>query len=82
MRTTVHSSVKETPFERLYGRKPRKEIHKYLIVSSEKQCKVSAKPEALQVYSFTNGNGQYNPQVLKAPTKLKEDLNNKSHTHF
>ena len=27
MRMTVHSSIKETPFERHYGRKPRKEIH-------------------------------------------------------
>ena len=33
MRTTVHSSIKETPFERHYGRKPRTEIHNYLNVS-------------------------------------------------
>ena len=33
MRTTVQSSIKETPFERHYSRKPRTEIHNYLIVS-------------------------------------------------
>ena len=36
MRTTVHSSIKKTPFERHYGRKPRLEIHKYLNVSPNK----------------------------------------------
>ena len=31
--TTVQSSIKETPFERHYGRKPRTEIHNYLNIS-------------------------------------------------
>ena len=57
MRTTVHCSIKETPFERHYGRKPRTEIHNYLNVSPNKIYSVSATPETLQVYCFTNGIG-------------------------
>ena len=49
MRMTIHSSIKETPFERHYGRKPRTEIHNYLNVSPNKQYNVSARPETLQV---------------------------------
>ena len=77
MRTTVHSSIKETPFERHYGRKPRTEIHNYLIISPNKHYNVSARPETLQVYTFTNGNGAYHQLVMKAPRKLKEDVSNK-----
>ena len=76
MRMTVHSSIKETPFERHYGRKPRTEIHNYLNVSPNKQYNVSARPETLQVYSFTNGNGSYHQLVMKTPRKLKEDVSN------
>ena len=77
MRMTVHSSIKETPFERHYGRKPRTEIHNYLNTSPNKQYNVSARPETLQVYSFTNGNGTYDQLVMKTPRKLKEDVSNK-----
>ena len=77
MRTTVHSSIKETPFERHYGRKPRMEIHNYLNISPNKHYNVSARPETLQVYTFTNGNGAYDQLVMKAPRKLKEDVSNK-----
>ena len=63
MRTTVHSSIKKTPFECHYGRKLRTEIHNYLNVSPNKQYNVSARPETLQVYSFTNGNGAYDQLV-------------------
>ena len=77
MRTTVHSSIKETPFERRYGRKPRTEIHNYLNISPNKHYNVSARPETLQVYTFTNGNGAYDQLVMKAPRKLKEDVSNK-----
>ena len=76
-RTTVHSSVKETPFERHYPRKPRTETHNYLNVSPNKQYNVSTKPESLQVYSFINGNGVNDQLVLKAPKKLEEDVSNK-----
>ena len=74
MRTTVHSSIKESPFERHYGRKPRTEIHNYLNMSPNKHYNVSARPETLQVYTFTNGNGAYDQLVMKAPRKLKEDV--------
>ena len=75
-KTTVHSSIKETPFERHYGRKPRTEIHNYLKMSPNKQYNVSARPETLQVYTFTNGKGAYDQLVMKAPRKLKEDVSN------
>ena len=74
---TVHSSIKETPFERHYGRKPRTEIHNFLNVSPDKQYIVSAKPETQRVHSFTNGNGAYDQLVIKAPRKLREDVSNK-----
>ena len=77
MRTTVHSSIKETPFERHYGRKPRTEIHNYLNMSPNKHYNVSSRPETLQVYIFTNWNGAYDQLVMKAPRKLKEDVSNK-----
>ena len=43
MSTTVHSSMKETPFERHYGRKPRTEIHNYLNMSPNEHYMVSAR---------------------------------------
>ena len=77
MRTTAHSCIKETPFERHYGRKPRTELHNYLNISPNKFYTVSEKPETLQVYSFTNKNGQHDQLVMKAPRKLKEGVSNK-----
>ena len=77
MRTTVHSSIKETPFERHYGRKPRTDLHNYLNISPNKHYTVSKKPESLQVYSFTNKNGQHDQLVMNAPRKMKEDVCNK-----
>ena len=74
MRTTVHSSIKETPFERHYGGKPRTQIHNYVNVSPNKQYNVSARPERLRVYSFTNGNGTYDQLIMKTSRKLKEDV--------
>ena len=82
MRTTVHSSIKETPFERHYGRKSRTEIHNYLNISPNKHYNVSARPETLQVYTFTNGNGAYDQLVMKAPRELKEDVSNKFPYYF
>ena len=78
MRKLVQFSIKETPFERHYGRKPPTEFYnKYLTVSPNKHYNVSAKPETLQVYSFTNGNGAYDQLVMKAPRNLKEDISKK-----
>ena len=71
MRTTIHSGMKETPFERHYGRKPRTEITSYLNIPTN----VSARPETLQVYSFNNGDGEYDHLIMKAPRKLKCDVN-------
>ena len=49
MKTTVHFSVEETPFERNYGRKPRTELTNYLNLSPNvKTNAISAKPETLQ----------------------------------
>ena len=73
---TVHSRIKETSFERHYCRKPRTEIHIFLSVSLNKKYNVSTKPETLQVYSFTNGNGAYDELVMKAPRNLKEGVSN------
>ena len=47
IRTTFHSSIKETTFERRYGRKPRTEIHNYLNISPNKRY-VSDEPETIQ----------------------------------
>ena len=78
MRTTVHSSIKETPFERHYGRKPRTELRNYLNLSPNVKTNVdSAKPETLQVYTFSNSEGHHHQLVMKAPPKLKEDVSYK-----
>ena len=76
MRTTVHLSIKETPFERHYGRKPRTEMHNYLNISPNKRY-VLDKPETLQVYPYSNGSGNYDQLVMKTPRKFKEDVGNK-----
>ena len=55
MRTTVLSSIKETPFERHYGRKLRTEIQNYSNVSPNKKYNVSARPETLQVFPLPMG---------------------------
>ena len=77
MRTTVHSTIKETPFERHYGRKPRTEIISYLNLPTDIYEFVSARPETLQVYSFNNVDGEYGQLIMKAPRKLKCDVSNK-----
>ena len=40
MQTTVDFSIKDTPFERHYGRKPRTELHNYLNISPNKHYTV------------------------------------------
>ena len=74
MRTTVHSSVNESPFERHYGRKPRTEIHNYSNIYPNKQNFVSAKSETLKVYIFSNWSGKNDQMVMKALKKLKEGV--------
>ena len=46
-------------------------------MSPNKHYNVSARPETLQVYTFTNGNGAYVQLAMKAPRKLKEVVSNK-----
>ena len=38
---------------------------------------ISAKPETLQVYTFSNSEEHYDQRVMKAPRNLKEDVSNK-----
>ena len=70
-------SIKETPFERHYGRKPRTEITSYLNKPTDINEIVSARPEPLQVYSFNNGDGEHDQLIMKAPRRLKYDVSNK-----
>ena len=76
MRTTIHSKIKESPFERHYGRKPRTELTSYLNLPTDNKEFCSAQPETLQVFSFNNGKGGYNQLIMKTPRKLKCDVSN------
>ena len=77
MRRRVHSSIKETPFERHHGRKPRTESTNYLTLSPNvKTYVISATPETLQVYAFSNNHSHHDQLVMKAPCKLKGDVSN------
>ena len=77
MRTTVHSKIKETPFERHYGRKPRTEVTSFLNLPTNVNKFISAHPETLQVNSFANGKDEYDQLIMKTPRKLKCDVSNK-----
>ena len=76
MRTTIQSKIKESPFERHYGRKPRTELTNYLNLPTDDNEFISAQPETLQVHSFNNGRGGYDQLIMKTPRKLKCDNNN------
>ena len=76
MRTTVHSSINESPFERHHGKYSRTEIPNYLNITPNEQYFVSAKPETLQKYTFSNGSGKNDQLAMKAPRKLREDVSN------
>ena len=76
MRTTIHSKIKESPFERHYGRKPRTELTSYLNLPTDNKEFCSAQPETLQVFSFNNGKGGYDQLIMKTPRKLKCDVSN------
>ena len=76
MRTTIHSKIKESPFERHYGRKPRTELTSYLNLPTDNNEFISAQPETLQVYSFNNGRGGYDQLIMKTPRKLMCDVSN------
>ena len=73
MRTVVHSKIKETPFERHYGRKPRAELTSYLNLPSNV---ISAKPKTFQSYTFGSKCGDYDQLLMKTLRKLKYDVRN------
>ena len=75
MRTTVFSIIKDSLFERHYGRKPRTEIHIYTNISPNRQ-NVSAKSDTPQVYTFFTGSGKNDQLVVKTPRNLKENVSN------
>ena len=76
MRTTVLTKIKETPFERQYGRKPRMELTSYLNLPTDKYKYISAQPEKLQIYSFNNGKGDYDQLIMKTQRRQKCDVSN------
>ena len=72
MLTTVHSKIKETPFERHYGRKPRTELFNFLNVLTDNYKHVSVYPETLQFYSF-NKKRRFDQLIMKTRRRLKCD---------
>ena len=76
MRTTIHSKIKESPFERHNGRKPRTELTSYLPLPTDNIEFISAELETLQVYSFNDGKGGFDQLIMKTPRKLKWDVSN------
>ena len=72
MLTTVHSKIKETPFERHYGRKPRTELFNFSNVLTDNYKHISVYPETLQFYSFNKKRG-YDQLIMKTRRRLKCD---------
>ena len=70
MRTTVHSKLKEKPFERHYGRKPRTESNSDLNLPTNDYKHISAQPETLPVYSFNIRKESYDQLITKMPRRL------------
>ena len=58
-------------------KKAENEITSFLNLPTDINEIVSARPETLQVYSFNNGDGEYDQLIMKAPRKLKCDVSNK-----
>ena len=75
MRPTVHPSYKETPSNDTTREHLETEVTNYLNLSPiAKTIVISAKPETLQVYTFSNSEGHHDQLVMKAPQKLKENV--------
>ena len=64
MTTNVHSSIKETPFERQNGRKPSTELTNFLNLSSKAKSKV--------ISARQNNEGNQDQLVIKAARKLRK----------
>ena len=78
MRKTPHTRLKKSAFELHYGRKPNTEISNLLNLDEiEKLTKrsVSAKPDTLQVYSFSGAGGVSDQLPLK-PKKGEKGVGN------
>ena len=78
MRKTPHTRLKKSAFELHYGRKPNTEISNLLNLDEiEKLTKrsVSAKPDTLQVYSFS-GAGGVSDQLPMKPKKGAKGVSN------
>ena len=78
MRKTPHTRLKKSAFELPYGRKPNTEISNLLNLDEiEKLTKrsVSAKPDTLQVYSFS-GAGSVSNQLPMKPEKSTKGVSN------
>ena len=74
IRKTPHTRLKKSAFELHYGTKPNTEISNLLNLDEiEKLTKrsVSAKPDTLQVYSFSGAGGVSRPATHEAEEKLK-----------
>ena len=82
MRTTVHSKIKETPFERHLGRKPRTEVTSFLNLPTNVNNFISAHLETLQVYSFANGKDEHDQQIMETPRELNATLVISFRTNF
>ena len=82
MRTMGHSKIKETPFERHYGRKTCRELTSYLNLQIDTNDTMPAKPDLLQTSSFASNDGNYDQLVKKTPRSLMCDVRNKLPTKF
>ena len=75
MRKTPHTRLKKSAFELHYGRKPNTEISNLLNLDEiEKLTKrsVSAKPDTLQVYSFSGAGGVSDQLPMKTKKSSKD----------
>ena len=71
MRTTVHSSTKEAPFERQYGQIPITEL--LYLSTNVKFNVVSATLETLKVYTSSNNEGHHDQLVMEAPQQTHRE---------
>ena len=77
MRKTPHTRLKKSAFELHYGREPNTEISNILNLDAlktiTKNC-ISAKPDTLQVYSFSRAGGDSD----QLPMKQKKGVTTRS----
>ena len=78
MRKTPHTRLKKSAFELHYGRSPNTEVSNLLNLDSLKKLtenSISAKPDTLQVYSFS-GAGGVSDQLPMKPKKNDKGVSN------